>query len=299
MVTCKFAPSLQPGDTIGIISPCGKLDEGCFDTAYDTLRAKGYKIKESRWMYSGTNGYAGSEKERAADLNAMVLDDTVKMILFCGGYVSNEILPLIDFEAMKAHPKLYSSYSDGTSILNAVWAKTGLVTYYGQDPGVFRDPDDYNNSYFEGWFVHPPMTDFVPRTPWQTFSAGTGEGIIVGGYTLNFAMMMGGDFFPFDETQEYLLIMEDHEAFNTPAEVSALLSHVGQSRLMPHVRGLIFGDYSDKHYDELDGVLTRFGRRHSIPVVYCHDFGHGRSHAVLPIGVRARLDADRQTLRFL
>ena len=65
------------------------------------------------------------------------------------------------------------------------------------------------------------------------------------------------------------------------------------------MRGLIFGDYSDKHYDELDGVLTRFGRRHSIPVVYCHDFGHGRSHAVLPIGVRARLDADRQTLRFL
>ena len=166
--------------------------------------------------------------------DVMFFDRTNHASLIDGARLSFGKLLKYDHNNMKAHPKLYSSYSDGTSILNAVWAKTGLVTYYGQDPGVFRDPDDYNNSYFEGWFVHPPMTDFVPRTPWQTFSAGTGEGIIVGGYTLNFAMMMGGDFFPFDETQEYLLIMEDHEAFNTPAEVSALLSHVGQSRLMPH-----------------------------------------------------------------
>ena len=295
----KIAPPLRPGDTIGIIAPCSRLENGTFESAFETLRSRGYRIKKSRFLYSKTNGYAGSEEERVADRNEMALDDEVKMVLFTGGYVSNEILPLIDYAAVAAHPKLYSSYSDGTSILNAIWAKTGLVTYYGQDPGVFCEPDAYNDRYFESWFVHPPMKDFVPRVPWQAFSGGTGEGVIVGGYTLNFAMMMGGEFFPFDETQDYLLILEDHEAFNTPAEVSALLSHIGQSRLMKRIRGLIFGDYSDRHYEELDGMLRRFGLRYRIPVVYCHDFGHGRSHAVLPIGVRARLDADRLSLRFL
>ncbi|MDA6816227.1 hypothetical protein OSL60_28985, partial [Escherichia coli] len=51
----------------------------------------------------------------------------------------------------------------------------------------FCEPDAYNDRYFDGWFVHPPMKDFVPRVPWQAFSGGTGEGVIVGGYTLNFA----------------------------------------------------------------------------------------------------------------
>lgn len=295
----KLAPPLRPGDTIGIIAPCGRVDKGIFDAAFDTLRAKGYKIKESRYLYSGTNGYAGSEEERAADLNAMVLDDEVRMVLFSGGYVSNEILPMIDFAAIAAHPKLYSSFSDGTSILNAIWARTGLVTYYGQDPGVFCKPTDYDMRYFENWLVRPPMREFVPRTPWQTFCGGVGKGLLVGGYTLNFAMMVGGEFFPFDETEDYLLIMEDHEMFFEPIAVSSLLSHIGQSRLMPRVRGLIFGDYSDRRFDELDGMLRRFGERHHIPVVYSHDFGHGDTHAVLPIGIRAELDADRQTLRFL
>ena len=295
----KMAPPLQPGDTIGIISPCSRLENGTFEAAFETLRSRGYRIKKSRYLYSGTNGYAGSEEERAADLNEMVLDDEVKMVLFTGGYVSNEILPMIDYAAAAAHPKLYSSYSDGTSILNAIWAKTGLVTYYGQDPGVFCEPDAYNDRYFDGWFVHPPMQELAPRVPRQVLSGGTGEGVIVGGYTLNFAMMMGGDFFPFDESEDYLLILEDHKAFNTPAEVSALLSHVGQSRLMKRVRGLLFGDYSDRPNEELNGVLRRFGSRYGIPVVYCRDFGHGRSHAVLPIGVRARLDAGSGTLRFL
>ena len=112
-------------------------------------------------------------------------------------------------------------------------------------------------------------------------------------------MMMGGEFFPFDETQDYLLILEDHEAFNTPAEVSALLSHIGRSRLMKRIRGLIFGDYSDRHYEELDGMSGALacvtGFRWSIATT----LGTGRSHAVLPIGVRARLDADRLSLRFL
>ena len=74
----KIAPPLRPGDTIGIIAPCSRLDNGTFETAFKTLRSRGYRIKKSRFLYGATNGYAGSEEERAADLNEMAPDDEVK-----------------------------------------------------------------------------------------------------------------------------------------------------------------------------------------------------------------------------
>jgi muramoyltetrapeptide carboxypeptidase len=75
------------------------------------------------------------------------------MLLFGGGWGGNEILPLIDYENIRRNPKLFSSYSDGTSILNAVHAKTGLVTYYGQGSGVFADLKQYDWEQFSLNFI--------------------------------------------------------------------------------------------------------------------------------------------------
>ena len=80
-----------------------------------------------------------SPQERAADLNALIADNDMQLILFGGGESAVEVLPLIDYDSICRHPKLFSSYSDGTSILNAIHAQTGLVTYYGAGAGEFSD----------------------------------------------------------------------------------------------------------------------------------------------------------------
>ena len=98
----------------------------------------GYRVSFGEHTFSMTDGYAASAEERAADFNAAVADPDVSMILFPGGEISNEIIPLIDYGAIAAHPKIISSYSDGTSVLNPVTYMTGLVTFYGGSTRLFE-----------------------------------------------------------------------------------------------------------------------------------------------------------------
>lgn len=83
------------------------------------------------------------------DFNSMIADDDVRMLLFGGGEVCNEILPYVDYENIVKHPKIICSYSDGTTLLNAIHSKTGLITFYGASPRTYFDLSEYNWQSFE------------------------------------------------------------------------------------------------------------------------------------------------------
>lgn len=119
---------LIPGDTISGVSPSHVAVRERYQPMLEGLRRLGFQVKQAKNLYRDTYGYLASEQERAEDINAMVQDDTVRMILFGGGEGGNEVLPLLDYEAIARNPKIFLSYSDGTSILNAVYARTGLET---------------------------------------------------------------------------------------------------------------------------------------------------------------------------
>ncbi len=111
-----WANPLNPGDTIGIISPSHTVTPDDYAKIISGIEAKGFRVKTGSRLYRHTYGYAASETERADDLNEMVSDKDVKLVLFGGGYGSIELLPYIDYEAIRRNPKLFSSHSDGTSI---------------------------------------------------------------------------------------------------------------------------------------------------------------------------------------
>ena len=228
----------------------------------------------------------------------MVQDDTVRMILFGGGEGGNEVLPLLDYEAIARNPKIFLSYSDGTSILNAVYARTGLETYYGQTPGIFSDLRPYDEAQFRAHFLEGGVTHFTPNSPWITLTEGVGQGTLLGGYLGNMALLAGGPYLPLKERQ-YVLFLEDHEQFSPVARVSALLTHLEQGGLAGRVAGLLFGHYSAPVNEQLLERLRRFGECYQIPVAYCDDFGHGDNHAVMPIGRTARLDTAGGGLSFM
>lgn len=289
---------LRKGDVIGIIAPCLAAEEEYVDKAVRALKQMGFSVKLGAHLFSRTEGYAGSPEERAADLNEMVLDPEVRMIFFDGGEVSNEILPFIDYEAAARNPKILCSYSDGTSVLNAISARSGLETFYGQSPGTISRGTPYNLERFTEMLVEGKAV-YRKNSGWKVIRGGEARGELVGGYLLNFALLMEGKFFKVDPKKRYLLFLEDHICFNQPPAVSRYLSHIGQSGLMDRVDGLIFGHYDEKPQPEIAKILRRFGERHGIPVAWCDDFGHGENQAILPIGAKAYLDADEGTLAFL
>ena len=292
------AQRLRRGDTIGIIAPSQVPDRAVYEENIRCLERQGYRVKRGRNLYKATYGYLAAETERAADLNAMAADDEVKLILFGGGEGAAELLPLVDFEAIKAHPKLFLSYSDGTSLLAAIYLNTGLVTYYGQTPGVAARPSAYDRAQFEQHIIKGEAGPFVSNGERCALHGGVGEGILLGGYAGNMALLAGSRYFRTDPAARYLLFLEDHETFHNVAHVSMLLSHLEQSDFARQISGLLFGHYSTAAQPELRERLARFGQKHKVPVICCDDFGHGENHAIPPIGRRAVMDGDQNTLWF-
>lgn len=293
------ASRIQYGSMIGICSPSHVADYYDYQRQIEEMRSKGFRVKEADNLYKNTYGYAATPEERAADFNQLVCDPEVEMIIFGGGEGANELLPHIDFESIKRNPKRICSYSDGTFLLNPIWAKTGLETYYGQAPHNFLDMSGYDKQFFFKCHMSGELSEHMKNSEWLTCTGGEAEGKLIGGYARNFAILLGSDYFPYDKNETYILFVEDHESFGGVDYVSAMLSAVEQHPFMQQVSGVIFGNYSDHQCPQLQWRLRRMGERWRIPVVYCDDFGHGANHAILPIGRTVRLDANQKRLIYL
>ena len=291
-----IAPALKIGDTISIVSPSHVATPEGYAPIIAGIEALGFRVKLGKNLYHADYGYASTEADRIADFNAMAVDDEVQMVFFGGGEGSIDLLSHLDYAEIARHPKIYLSYSDGTSILEAIYAHTGLCTYYGMAPRHIKDPTDYAREMFFSHLVRQDADELVHASPWRTLNPGVGEGTLIGGYNWNFALLQGSPQYPLPLNRDYLLFIEDHEKFGSVPTVSMFLSHVEQSRLWSCVRGLIFGNYADEPNEKLYGMLARLGKRNRIPVVYCDDFGHGANSAILPIGRQAVLDANAQRL---
>ena len=126
---------LHIGDTIGIVAPSNPIiGENIkeLEQAKKIVEKDGFKIKYSKNLFSNTNGYSSTAKEKAEDINEMFADKEVKMI-WCakGGNNSNSTFEYLDYKLIKNNPKIICGYSDITSITNMITEKTGLVTFSG------------------------------------------------------------------------------------------------------------------------------------------------------------------------
>lgn len=289
---------LQTGDTVGLISPAGVAGEEWIQKTCRGLETLGLKTEFAPSLFRTTWGYAASAQERADDFQTMLCRADIQMILFGGGEVCHELLPLMPYDLIRQNAKIICSYSDSTTLLNSIYAKTGLITYYGASPGTFHALTPYNRKCFEEMFFMGKARPFLEGGPWKTIWNGQAEGILIGGYLENFALLTDGAYLPISPDKHYLLFLEDHIRFHQPAAVARYLAHIEQSQFFRQVTGLLFGHYSEPQNPDLIALLQRFAACHALPTIFCDDFGHGDRNAILPIGVPAFLDAQRQQLIF-
>ena len=146
-------------------------DTDLYETDKEVQRL-GFQVKFGRNIYKDTYKYTASAAERVDDLNEMIYDENVKMIFFGGGYGSVDLLPYIDYKRIKETPKLFLSYSDGTSILNAIYANTDIITYYGQTPGLFDNISEYDKKQFVSHLAEGTATDYIRNSDWHAITEG-------------------------------------------------------------------------------------------------------------------------------
>ena len=179
-------PKLKIGDTIGVVAPSSpiigdNIEE--LNRAKEIVEKSGFKVKYSKNLFSNTNGYSATPKEKAEDINAMFADKNVKMI-WCakGGNNSNSTFEYLDYELIKKNPKIICGYSDITSLTNIITEKTGLITFSGTNfKTIATDETDFSYKEALNRFVEGSL-EFGPKNEeYIIIQDGTAEGELIGG----------------------------------------------------------------------------------------------------------------------
>jgi muramoyltetrapeptide carboxypeptidase len=122
-------PRLEVGDTIGVIAPSHPVQpvQEMYDRGIRNLKGFGFSVKEGKTVKLRYKGYmAGTDVERAGDINAMFADEEVKAIVCAlGGSAAIRCLRHLDFDLIRRNPKIFSGMSNITTFHVAFLAKTG------------------------------------------------------------------------------------------------------------------------------------------------------------------------------
>lgn len=296
-------PRLKPGDTLGLISPAGAtFFEPDLQEVESELAALGFRTKRGANVLA-THGYLGGpDAARAADVMAMFRDPDVQGILpLRGGWGCARLLPYLDFEAIRAHPKVVCGFSDITALLSALYAQSGLVGFHG--PVATSTWNDFTTGYWRQALVEG--TEIVlqdpPEMERETITPGVARGPLYGGNLTVLAALVGTAYVP--DLSGHLLFLED--VGEEPYRIDRMLTQLRLAGLLDRLAGVYFGDCRRCEPDEgakslsLSQVLRDHFRPLGIPVWRSHLVGHLVDKYTLPIGVEAEMDAAAGTLRVL
>ncbi|MBQ5310460.1 MAG: LD-carboxypeptidase, partial [Oscillospiraceae bacterium] len=288
--------ALKKGDTIGVVAPARYID-GDFSEAVALIESRGYKVKLGETCFLKDNGFAGTPKQRADDVNRFFADDEVDAILCLrGGSGSMDMIGMLDYDMIKKHPKMFIGFSDITAVHSALYKKCGLVTVHGPMvsnlSGEMGAVSGYTVSQlFDG--IGGNVTDItLPEGGELTaLCCGTAQGRIVGG-NLSLICRLIDTPYAVDARGNILVIEDTHESAESIRRKLEILSDSG---VTDECAGIVFGQFTDS--EDSDGeswkdVITDFAEKTGKPCIMGLPAGHENDNMFLPLGVTARMTAD-------
>ncbi|MGP4073085.1 S66 peptidase family protein [Piscibacillus sp. B03] len=294
--------SLQPGDTIGVIAPASPPNITNLKKAIPYFENLGLKVKLGKYVEEVHGYLAGTDEQRLEDLHNMFQDDEVDGIICAGGgYGTGRIASSIDYELIKAKPKIFWGYSDITYLHTAIRQRTGLVTFHGpmlaSDIGK-EDFHDLSKQSFNQLFKSKTIVYDKTYSNLSTISEGEAEGNIVGGNLSLIVNSLGG---PYEiNTKDQLLFIEDVD--EPPYRIDSFLSQLKHAKKLDDAAGIIVGDFNnakpkkDRPSLTLEEVLDDYFKPLNIPVLSGFKIGHCQPHFAIPLGTKAYLSTKTKTL---
>ena len=303
---------LNPGDTVGLVSPSGATDDSLsIQLAREAMEALGLRVKVGVHALSRNGHLAGTDAERAGDLNAMFADREVKGIICVrGGSGAARLLPLLDYERIRRNPKVLLGYSDITALHCALQAKTGLVTFHGPiGSGSWNrfNAEQFRQLFFERqWMEYRNKQEagdeLVPRrNRTMTINPGKARGALVGGNLAVLSALAGSSYLPAFDGK--ILFLED--VSEAPYRIDRMMSTLKLMGALDRIAGFVWGECSDCNpgggYGSLtiEQILDHYLKPLKIPAYRGAMIGHIREQFILPVGGEVELDADAGTLRML
>ena len=325
---------IREGDTVAIVSPSfGAVGQFPHRTerglAY--LESLGLRVRLMSHAAETAGWVSSSAGSRVADIHEAFSDDQVTAIVCgIGGNHSNQLLPLLDYDLIRRHPKIFQGYSDIT-VLHWAFAKhANLRTFYGpalvtqmaEYPSVLPFTDRFMRAT---WFGESPIefepaaewtdehmewadkTDLTrpramqPSTGWVCVRAGAAEGWLIGGCIESVCWHIKGSDAWLD-LNGAVLFLETSEEAPSPAHVDAYLVDLENLGVFEQIRGLVIGrpmGYSADQTEQLWAVVSDRTAHSGVPVLGNVDCSHTDPMLTMPIGSKVALDAGRRLFRAL
>lgn len=319
---------LKKGSEIRVIAPARSmalLGHDCIELATKRLTDLGFKVTFGKNVMNVDELMSSSVEARISDLHEAFLDKNVNAILtVIGGFNSNQLLSHIDYDIIKNNPKILCGYSDITALSNAIYAKTGLVTYSGVHYSSFgmKYGFEYSLEYFvkmfmedkeikiesskewsdDAWFIDQEAREFISNEGMFVINEGNAEGTVIGGNLCTFNLLQGTEYMP-DLTDKILFIEDDGMADKMFfVEFDRNLQSLIHQKNFDKVKGIVIGRAQKNCLMTKEKWTKLIKSKHeldNIPVIAGADFGHTTPIFTFALGGSGRITADKNAKLYI
>lgn len=323
-----FPEKLKVGDEMRVIAPsCSMsiISEANRKIANNRLTELGFKVTYGKNVEEIDEFNSSSIKSRVEDLHKAFADKKVKAVFaVIGGYNCNQLLKYIDWNIIKNNPKIFIGYSDTTVLQNAIYTKTGLVTYSGPAWSTFGQKlhFDYTLEYFkkclmsydkfeikssdnwtdDSWYKDQDNRQLIKNEGWQVLNKGQASGTILGANLCTFNLLQGTDFMPNFKNSILFLEDDDMSGGSGAVEFDRNLQSLIHLPSFKYIKGVVIGRFqkaSEVTRENLEKIIKSKKELKNIPVIANVDFGHTSPMITFPIGGEVEVDTSKKTITII
>jgi muramoyltetrapeptide carboxypeptidase len=296
---------LSPGDLIGILAPASPVaDPSRIERGVRYLERNGYRALVAGNVGKARGYLAGTDQERVADMHSLFGNPEVKAILCArGGYGTPRLLSMLDYRLIARNPKIFVGYSDITAMQLAIWKKCGLVTYQGPMLAVdlYGEVDPFAEEWFWKILTSRGPLGMLPIDAGTAIPVRTGKarGRLLGGNLALLCAIVGTRYQP--DFSGAMLFLEDTD--EEPYRIDRMFTQLRHASILERSTGILLGQFTDSEPKDpakpsltLAEAFEDAASWSSIPILSNLPFGHIPRKLTIPIGIRARFDAEARTV---
>lgn len=302
----KIPPYLKPGDVIGITCPSGFITLEDVQPAVNKMKEWGFEIKLGSTVGARDFTFAGTDEERAKDLQQMIDDPKIKAIMLGrGGYGAVRIIDRIDFKKFASKPKWIIGFSDATVFHSHINRNYGTASIHSKmcnsfpsdwtkaEPSQIETIDSIRRCLIGEKMQYTSQANEKNRT-------GTGEGTLVGG-NLSILQNLAGTISDI-ETKNKILFVEDTGEYLY--SIDRMFWNLKRSGKLDKLTGLIIGGFKAKPDDageefgrSVYDIVLEVVKEFSYPVCFDFPVGHQKNNYALKCGVKHQLRVSTDSIR--
>lgn len=296
---------LKKGDTIGIIAPASCTTYEKVLEAKKNIEDMGYQVILGECTKKQWYSYAGTDEERAEEINSFFADKSIDAIICMrGGYGCNRLIELLDFEVIKRNPKIFVGYSDITTLHIALNEKANLITFHGP-MAVSNFTGNYNRDTYENFIEilsnsrdKQSIKNITKEL--KVLNEGRAKGKLVGGNLATLIATLGTEY-DLDYNGKILFLEDVGEK---TYKIDRFLNQLKKHGVFEKIEGLVLGDFknciqdSEKDMTLLE-VFQNYFKELKKPVIYNFESGHSEPMLTLPLGAICEIDTYNKELKVL